>query len=529
MKKRVLTIKALLLLCVFSCLTGKAQSLPDSVIMTVAGKPIPVSEFIYIAQKNGEADFSNSKSIHDYTELFKNFKLKVADAETKGMDKTPDFEKELEGYHAQLVAGFLSDKAGEEKAAREVYDRGENLLDLSYVLFLFPPGQTLTKDSLPLYEQARTFYDRLEKGEDIDVAGKELALAGEGKIVYEHVPALQPMRAYRTLEKIFFEMPVGGITTPILTTRGYYVAKLNGRKPNPGLVCTAHILIGFPKDSAEVSREETLALANEVLRKVKAGEDFAELAGTYSTDPGSAVKGGELPPFGPGVMVAPFEEAAFALRTPGEISGLVETQFGYHIIKLLERRPRPSFDTEKRALMRTMGQGERNFDLYKDFDDRMRKEYNYQFYPEAWQELVTLSDQYFPSDRAFFDVAKDMQKTLFKLETEEFTQGDFAHYMISQPFSTKTYALEFMQEIYDLFIRELTTNAERKTLQQKHPEFAYLMQEYRDGILLFEVSSQEVWCKPVEEQEMTEAKWIESLNRKYPVVINKKALKRLQK
>lgn len=529
MKKRVLTNKVLLLLCVFSSMVGKAQSLPDSVIMTVAGKPIPVSEFIYIAQKNGEADFSNTKSLNDYVELFKNFKLKVAEAEAKGLDNTSAFANELDGYRAQLVASYLTDKEGEEQAVREVYDRGEYLLDLSYVLFLFPPGQTLTKDSLPVYEQAKAFYDEVKKNGDIDNAGKELALASDGSVVFERVPGLQPMRAYRVLEKIFYDMPVGAITTPILTTRGYYVARLNGRKPNPGLVHAAHILIGFPADSTGKSKEETRALAQEVLQKVKAGEDFAELAKKYSTDPGSAEKGGVLPPFEPGVMVFPFEKAAFALRTPGEVSGLVESQFGYHIIKLIEHQPRPSFDVEKRELVRVMARGERNFDLYKAFDDRMRKEYHYVFYPEAWQELVALSDQYFPSDRAFFDAAKEMKKTLFKLEDEEFSQSDFAHYMVSQPFSTKTYALEFMQEVYDLFIRELTTSAERKTVSEKHPEFAFLMQEYRDGILLFEVSSLEVWNKPAEEQELAEANWIKELNKKYPVVINKKLLKKLQK
>ena len=77
-----------------------------------------------------------------------------------------------------------------------------------------------------------------------------------------------------------------------------------------------------------------------------------------------------------------------------------------------------------------------------------------------------------------------------------------------------------MQEVYDLFVRELATISERKNLKKKHPEFDLLMGEYRDGILLFEISNRRVWSKPMSEQKALDEAWIAELNEKYPVTIN---------
>ena len=305
--------------------------------------------------------------------------------------------------------------------------------------------------------------------------------------------------------------------------------KIHSRKQNPGLVRVAHVLIPFEKDSVKFGEAETLARAEEVYQKAKDGADFAELAKEYSSDAGSAKRGGELPAFGVGEMVEPFEVAAFALNTPGELSRPVKTRFGYHIIKLIEKKGLPSFEDKKKGWSRQMAQGERNFEYYGAFDERMKKEYGYRFYPEAYAELRALCNDYFPSDPAFYEKAKDMNKTLFHLNGTDFPQSEFAYYIQRCPFSTKSYAGDFMQEVYDLFIRDIVTTAERKNLTTKHPEFDLLMKEYRDGILLFDISNKEIWNKPMDQQAKAEAEWIEQLNQKYPVTINWKLVKKVSK
>lgn len=519
--------KLLVLSLVFACLTVEARNLPDSVVMTVAGKQIPLDEFVFMAKKNGEVNLSDRKSLDGYVELYKNFKLKVADAEAAGLDKTKDFTEELDGYRAQLTSSYLSDKEGEEAAVRAEYDRLGEVLELSHILFRLPE-KTVSKDTVAVYAKAFQAYERIKNGEDIATVGRELAKE-DSEIGYEYARCLQPMQTIKAFENYAYSMKPGELSMPIRTTLGFHVVKLHSRKPNPGMRHVAHILIPFQKDSVQRSESETLALAEDIYKKVQNGEDFAKLAEEYSSDGASARKGGELPWFGVGEMVEPFERGAFALTTPGEISKPIKTRFGYHVIKLIEKKGIPSFEEKKKSWARTMAQGERNFEYYKAFDERMKKEYGYVFYPEAYAELVALCNDHFPTDKEFYEKAKDMDKTLIHLVDTDFPQSEFAYYIQRCPFSTKTYAGDFMQEVFDLFVRDIVTTSERKNLETKHPEFKYLMQEYRDGILLFNISNQKVWSKPAAEQAKLEDEWVKQLNKEYPVTINWKVLKKLKK
>lgn len=519
--------KLLVLSLVFACLTVEARNLPDSVVMTVAGKQIPLDEFVFMAKKNGEVNLSDRKSLDGYVELYKNFKLKVADAEAAGLDKTKDFTEELDGYRAQLTSSYLSDKEGEEAAVRAEYDRLGEVLELSHILFRLPE-KTVSKDTVAVYAKAFQAYERIKNGEDIATVGRELAKE-DSEIGYEYARCLQPMQTIKAFENYAYSMKPGELSMPIRTTLGFHVVKLHSRKPNPGMRHVAHILIPFQKDSVQRSESETLALAEDIYKKVQNGEDFAQLAEEYSSDGASARKGGELPWFGVGEMVEPFERGAFALTTPGEISKPIKTRFGYHVIKLIEKKGIPSFEEKKKSWARTMAQGERNFEYYKAFDERMKKEYGYVFYPEAYAELLALCNDHFPTDKEFYEKAKDMDKTLIHLVDTDFPQSEFAYYIQRCPFSTKTYAGDFMQEVFDLFVRDIVTTSERKNLETKHPEFKYLMQEYRDGILLFNISNQKVWSKPAAEQAKLEDEWVKQLNKEYPVTINWKVLKKLKK
>jgi len=103
-------------------------------------------------------------------------------------------------------------------------------------------------------------------------------------------------------------------------------------------VRASHILITVAPDADATAKAEALAKAKSVLKSARAGNDFAALAKEFSQDPGSAAQGGDLGLFSAEQMVPPFSKAAFSLR-PGGISDLVETQFGYHIIKVAEKQP----------------------------------------------------------------------------------------------------------------------------------------------------------------------------------------------
>lgn len=504
------------LLLVGASVRGMSQ---DSVVMTVAGKPVSVREFLFMAEKNGQVNLSDQKARESFVELYKTFKLKVAEAENEGLDETAAFSEELEEYRSQLTSDFLSDKEGEDAAVRVEFNRMKEMVECTHILFRLPE-QTLSRDTAAVYERAMLAYNRIHNGEDFDAVAKECVASDSIHVAYEHVYRLHPMQTVKAFENAVFTAPVGTLIPPLRTKMGYHIIRIDNRLPNPGKITVAHILLAFPKNATAADSAVLKEKAEQLYVELQSGVDFEDKAKEISEDTKSAKRGGLLPAFYPGTMVREFEDAAYMLKTEGELSRPVKTCYGYHIIKLIKAPQQPDYATEKKRLARLMAHGERNFEFYKAFDDKMKRDYGYVFYPEAYAELQALCNDYFPTDTAFFNRAKEMKKPLLRLNGEDHLQDEFAYYIQSRPFSAKTYAGDFMQEVYDLFVRELGTICERNDLQKNYPEFDLLMGEYRDGILLFEISNRKIWNKPLNEQKALDEAWIAELSKKYPVVIN---------
>ena len=226
MVKEFLMKKLLISLGVFACVTVNAQTASDSVVMTVAGKQVPLSEFIFIAEKNGEVDLSNTKSVKNYVELFKNFKLKVAEAESLGIDQTSSFKSELDGYRAQLIDSYMSDKEGEKAAARAVYDRGDHSVELTHILFRLPE-KTVSKDTVAVYQEAMRVYERLQKGEDMETVGKAFAEKDKEHVACEYVRCLLPMQSLKVFEDAAYSLPIGVVSEPVRTKLGFHLIKVH--------------------------------------------------------------------------------------------------------------------------------------------------------------------------------------------------------------------------------------------------------------------------------------------------------------
>lgn len=500
-----------------------AQKATDPVVMTIADKPITLSEFLFIARKDSSVNLENKQSLKDYVELFKTFKLKVADAEALGLNRSSSFEQELNGYRGQLRASFLSDKDGEEIALRKQYERTKEVLVVSQLLFRLP-ANAISKDTLAIYNKAYSAYQQVESGTSLGEIAEQWMKKDSDLVSYDqhfYLPLLQTPEAF---EDAAYALPVGVVSTPVRSTLGFHLIKVEKRIPNPGLIEVAHILINVHEKRDDVEAKKT---AQELYNMLQQGADFAELAQKYSSD-ATASKGGVLPAFGLGAMVKPFEDAAFALAKPGDISLPVKTRYGYHIIKLIEKKGVPSFEDKRSQIYSVMKSDEHNFALYASFDEKMKKAYHYKFYADAYGDFQRLCDEYFPTDTMFYELSKDWKKPILSLDGKDHLQEEFAYYLYRFPFSTKSYSGDFMKEVFDLFVRDLYTGLEREQLDANHPEFDHLMQEYHDGILLFDISNQRVWSKPADQQEQLEKEWIQELREKYPVTVNWKILNKIK-
>lgn len=484
---------------VFSCFSLVAQE-ADPVIMTVNGKKIQKSEFEYIYNKNNPATSSDRKSLDEYVAMFVKFRLKVAAAEAEGLDTIATFRNELDGYRRQLIEPYLTDKKAEESLFQEAYNRMKENVEASYIYINIPePGSS--SDTLAAYKKALSIREKtLKKNADFNQLAVEYSedpTAKNNRGFLGYVPVFNAPYEFETL---VYNMQPGEISMPSKFQGGYFIVKVTNRRADQGEFLAAHILKMVSKDAdsqAQIAAEQKI---NDIYQKLNEGGDFAATAKQESDDKGTAVKGGELPWFGTGRMTKQFEEAVFAMQK-GELSKPFRTEFGWHIVLLKDKRFLPSYEEKKKELSEKIRSNTRQNIGTLALVDKLKAEYSFSPNQSAYQSLYTMADHGFPFDSLFIAELKAKKGDLFQLAGVNFTIEDFAKYVSTNAQTRSLLALDAMKEKLQEFEVYSVLDYENKHLEAKYPEFGHLMQEYRDGILLFEISNREVWDKATKEKE----------------------------
>ena len=525
----------LLSLCVgYSFALCAQNSENDPVLMKVNGKDIKKSEFEYIYKKNNQQQ-TDPKSLDEYVELFKNYKLKVAEAEACGLDTTQSFRRELAGYRAQLAQPYLVDREMDDRLAKEAYDRLKENVEVSHILFRINPQMT-DAEKEKVYQKAKSVLERIRKGEDFEKMAKEYS---EDPSVKQNNGYLGYITGFMTVypfETAAYTTPVGSVSEPVLTQFGYHLIKVSSRRPDPGERLTAHIMLMFPSNATDEIKKEKEKQIKEIYQQIIQGADFATLAKEKSEDKSSAQQGGELPWISTGRIVKEYEDAAYSLQNIGDITKPVLSPYGWHIIKLLDKRDLKSFEELKPDIMRRIGRDERSNKGKKSLIEKLKVEYAFKMNADEKAKLEKFAQEVSPVDSLFLDnIGKD-QSILFSIGDKECTIADFGTYIENLRPREKSFQgsnVAFLNKLIDAFVDNEILQYEDSRLEAKYPEFKNLMNEYRDGILLFDISNREVWEKASNDVEglqkyfkahKKEYKWDQPRYKGYLVQCDDKAL-----
>ena len=428
-------------------LTATAQ---NETLMTINGKAVSAEEFLYIYEKNNQAGAVDPKTMDEYLDMFINFKLKVTEAESQGIDTTASFKKELKGYRAQATPKYLQDEAAMDSLIELSWRHMSKDRRAAHIAIQCPMSadSAQTAEALAKINEA---YERVTVGkmkverkkvkgrwknvekrqpvEAFDAVARELSTDPSVQETGGELGWITPFRYVYPLEEAVYNTPVGDISKVFRTQYGFHIVKVEEEREHLE-VKASHIMKMVPSDSLDAIKKAQIdSIASELAKAQRDNvqstkEIFAEVAKRESDDRGSSARGGELGWFGKGMMVKPFEDAAFSMKA-GEISAPVRSQYGWHILyKEAERGIQP-LDSMRAQIQRQVLRDERAQEADKAFIRKTRAEYN------------------LPAEMSDAEV--------------------------------KTYADEHLEE--------------------KYPELRHLVQEYHDGILLFEVSLREVWDK----------------------------------
>jgi peptidyl-prolyl cis-trans isomerase SurA len=497
-------MKKTLVLFLFGFLTQLTFAQKDPVVMTINNKPVTKSEFLQIYTKNNPNPSFDKDSLDRYMELFQVFKLKVAEAEALGYDTLPRLQKELDGYKKQLALPYLIDSVQNQSMVQEAYNRTATEVRCSHILVKLDPNAS-PKDTLAAYNRLLGLKARIEKGEDFASVAKS-KLGSEDPSVVNNGGDLGYFTAFQMVypfEEKAYNTPVGTVSEPFRTRFGYHILKVTDKRPARGTIKVAHLMISTGREATTETRQNAEKKINEIYDSLMAGSSWEKMVTAYSEDANSVKKGGELPAFGSGTsqrMVLEFEDAAFALKKAGEFSKPVKTQYGYHIIKLIEWTPVKSFDNMRRELQAKVNKDERSKITQDSFVQKLKTQYNYAY--KGSKALVSMESQI---DSTFF-VGKwkassvKSNKTLFVLDGKKYKQQDFAAYMEKNFRSVrKDAAPVVIKQLYQQWEKNQVLAYEEALLPAKYPAYKALVQEYHDGIILYEIMQDQVWNKAVKD------------------------------
>lgn len=494
--RRPAYLAILIALLTWGCAVNKHASVKDPIIATLGQTPIYSSEFKYVFDKNSVNDsLSKEESLKQYLDLYVNFRLKVLEAESLGLDTLASFKQELEGYKQQLAEPYLLDSSVTESLVSQAYERMKEEIKASHILINLPADAD-PKDTLTAYQKIDEIRQKALQGEDFAALAKTHSQDPSASVSGGDLGYFSSLQMVYPFEDAAYKTKVGDISAPFRTRFGYHIVKVTGRRPSQGKVRTAHIMVRTNPEAPEEEARAAKQKIEEIHNRLSAGEEWNQLAQQFSEDAASKVKRGELPAFTTGSMIPSFEEAAFALQKPGDFTSPVLTPYGWHIIKLIEKIQLEPFEELQTSLRQKVSRDSRSEVNKTLLLKRLKKENNFIENIEVKTAAFKNATDSLTAGKWDYKPDKILQKTLFSIGPQKYTVEDFyAHVKKYQQPKPTLSAPYYMQLLYDEYINQAMIAYEKAHLQQKYPDYKYLVREYRDGMLLFQQMENKVWSR----------------------------------
>lgn len=470
------------------------------VLFTIDNHPYYTDEFVRVYNKNLDLVKDDSqKDLDKYLELFLGYKLKVEKANKIGLQNSSSYQNELKSYRNQLSKNYINDSKVTNELVNEAYNRMTKEIRASHILVLVDEGAS-PEDTLKAFNKIKDIKNRLNAGEDFVKVAQQFS---EDPSVKENNGDLGYFTAFRMVypfENAAFNTNVGEVSKPFRTRFGYHLVKVVDKRENRGEVTVAHIMIVKPTTADAPLEAKAKQTIEEIYQKIQQGEGFESLASQFSEDKSSASKGGVLQRFGAGQLSSEeFENVAFSLQNKNDISKPFQSQFGWHIIKLIDKHPVQSFEELKNELEDKVRKDERSMLITNSLAKKLRAKYTQtkdkkvlasvkkavteDFYAQTWELPTNL---------------KDFEATLLTInKSKQISANEFLNFIqVQQKSKLKTKPVsKLVDELFEKFIDDQVTAYYNDNLENEFPEFKYVMDEYRDGLLLFDLMEKEIWTK----------------------------------
>ncbi|MBS1917948.1 MAG: peptidylprolyl isomerase [Bacteroidetes bacterium] len=476
----------------FCLLNGSASA---QTLFTYGNNAVSKEEFLKAFEKNNTDKKPTEKAYRDYLELYIRYKLKVKAAYDEKTDTLAAQVAEMQNFRNQVVGTYMNDNESLNKLVNEAFARSQKDIHVGYI-FIAVPKTATAADTIKLYQKAMAVYEELKKGksftEEVEANSDDpSAKTNRGDIGYVTAFTLP-----YEVENTIYNLQPSQFSKPYRNKAGYYIFKNLGERKAIGKIKVAQILIAFPPNATDSAKRSAKQKADSIYTAIKNGANFSDMAKLFSGDNISYQIGGEMAEFGTGKFDPAFENAAFALAKDGDISEPVLTNFGYHIIKRLQRKPVPSTNNKEtlEGYRQRVLNDPRNEYAKKNLLQRILREANFKRAPVNEDSVWALTARDIKNPALSKDDSIKASKTFFTFAKKNVTIKEWLNYV--RPIRTITKNVDKSnKELLDQFIQASAFEYYRAHLEDYNKEFAYQLNEFRDGNLLFEIMQRKIWDK----------------------------------
>jgi len=499
--------KVIVAIGLFTAFTAGAQD--QRVLMNLGDQTIKVDEFLGIYNKNNTNNVVDKKTMEEYVDLFVNFKLKVIEAESLGMDTIPKFIRELSGYRNQLAQPYLIDRQVNEDLINEAYERLKEDVAAYHILVKVAPDAP-AGDTLKAMKKLQLYTKSIKSEDDMKAAIARIKGTKDEQVIAEDLGYFTAFSMVYPFESAAYNTEVGKLSKPVRTRFGYHAIFVRDRRPARGEIRVSHIFIRTNPDNTEDQKQAAKNRINEIHKRILIGEDFRELVKQFSEDKTSVKDNGMLPWFGTGGTASVFEDAAFSLENNGDISDPIQSAYGWHIIRREDRRDVAEFEAIKSNLKRKIEKDARALKGRTSLLRTLKEDYALTFnYPNRDRASKLVTEEYLsgkwkmpkelpnPMDKPVLTISDNKLSKTSKV----YTQLNYLNFIQKNQKKRKEGEMvsAVLADEWKSFVNEMLIDFENGLLEIKYPEFKALMQEYHDGILLFDLMDQKVWSKAVKD------------------------------
>ena len=496
-----------LVLGILAACAPKARIEPESVVVdrepeflfAIDDERVFAEDFLYTLNKNQYLKENKTQGLSQAEfdqnfELFLHFKLKVKEAERLGMDQSVEFNNEFSIIKEDLKKPYLLENSIQEGELRKAYNRMQEALKASHILIQFPPNAG-HEDSIAVLQMAENLRIRAENGEDFNQLAVEHSddpsvESNRGDLGY--FTALQMVYPF---EDAAYGLQIGEISEPVVTDYGYHIIKLMDRRPNPGQIRVSHLLVRVDPSSPASEDRAKRRIADIYTQLQQGDQSWEEVVKRYSEDEGTKNTGGLLPWFGVGAIVPEFEEIAFSLIDRQEISPPVRTTFGFHIIRLEDTKPLASYEEMEPLLKSKILRDSRSQLIQSQVLAMQKAKYGF----KENEALVDTLQKALSTDlTAGLEQVSQLgllDSTLMVVQDQPIDVRTFVDFIKADQAVVSTEPGNNFDPLYAKFQQQVLDEVEESDLMNNNKEYRMLVNEYREGILLFSLMNDLVWQK----------------------------------